>query len=239
MKKTSVDIVLPVYYGNINELEESIKKQVSVYNTLLNNYNWKIIISINGQNADNIIKLSKKLCKKYKNLKYFYANIPGKGSGVINGWLKSKADIKVYMDIDLSVDLRCLPSLIKKIEDGYDVSIGSRYLKESKVNRSFKRKIISIFYHLFLQQIILGTNYKDAQCGFKAVNKKVVNQILPLIRDRKWFFESEMLYLAQRKGMKIIEIPVIWKEGRFSSLNLLKVIPEFFSKMIEVRFRKL
>ena len=239
MKKISVDIILPVYYGNINELEESIKKQISVYPILLKDYNWRIIISINGQNADDIIKLSRKLCKKYKNLKHFYTNIPGKGSGVINGWLKSKAEIRAYMDIDLSVDLRCLPSLIKKIQDGYDVSIGSRYLKESKVNRSFKRKIISIFYHLFLQQIILGTKYKDAQCGFKAINKKVTEQILPIVKDKEWFFESEMLYLAQRKGMKIIEIPVIWKEGRFSSLNLLKVIPEFFSKMIEVRFRRI
>ena len=239
MIKKTVDIILPVYYGNLNELEESIKKQIQIYKTILENYKWTITISINGKNAEQIINLSKNLIKKYKNVKYIYTKISGKGSGVINGWLKSKADIRVYMDVDLSVDLKCLPELIKKIESGYDISIGSRYHKNSVIKRSFKRKIISIFYHLFLLKFILNTNYKDAQCGFKAINKNFVEIILPLVKDRKWFFESELLYKAQRKGMKIIEIPITWIEGRFSSINLLKIIPEFFSKMIQLRFRKL
>ncbi len=235
----SVDIVLPVYHGNLNELEESVEKQVQAYKKLLKNYKWKIVVSINGKNADEIINLSKKLAKKYKNVKYIYTEIPGKGSGVINGWVKSKADIMVYMDVDLAVDLICLPELIKKVEEGYDISIGSRYNKFSKIKRSFKRKIISIIYHLFLLKLILNTKYKDAQCGFKAINKKVADDIILLVRDRNWFFESELLYIAQRKGMRIIEIPIIWNEGKFSSINLLKVIPEFFIKMIELRFRKL
>jgi len=237
--KKSVDIILPVYYGNFDEIEGSIKKQINVYNKLLNNYKWKIVISINGKNPDKLIKLSKRLSKKYKNLGYIYTEAPGKGSGVINGWLNSKADIMVYMDIDLSVNLICLPRLLKKIEDGYDISIGSRYHIRSEVKRGFKRKIVSVVYHLFLLKFLMGANYKDAQCGFKAVNKKVVNQILPLVKDRNWFFESELLYIAQRKGLKIIEIPVIWNESKFSSLNLLKAIKEFFTKMLELRFRKI
>jgi len=235
----SIDIILPVYYGNLNELEESIEKQVKAYKTLLKNYEWNIVISINGKNAEEIINLSKNLSKKYRNVTYIYTEMPGKGHGVINGWLKSKADIRVYMDLDLSVDLICLPSLIKKIEQGNDISIGSRYLKESKVKRSLKRTIISIFYHLFLLKIILGTRYKDAQCGFKAISKKSAYELLPLVKDRVWFFESELLYIAQKKGYKIAEIPVIWNESKFSSLNLLKVVPEFFIKMIKLRFRKI
>src|SRR3989344_6556962 len=143
MKKTSVDIVLPVYYGNLNEIEDSIKKQVAQYKTSLKGYNWNIVISVNGKNAEDIINLSKELSKKYKNVRYLHTEVAGKGSGVINGWIKSKADIRVYMDVDLSVDLRCLSDLIKKIEQGYDISIGSRYIKGSKVKRSFKRRIIS------------------------------------------------------------------------------------------------
>ena len=238
-KKTSVDVILPVYYGNLDELEESIKKQVAYFKLHLKNYRWAIVISINGKNAGKIISLSKILSKKYKNVKYLYTKIPGKGSGVINGWLKSKADVMVYMDIDLAVDLNCLPELIKKIESGYDISIGSRYHKNSKIKRSLKRKLVSIFYHLFLLKIILNTKYSDAQCGFKAINKNAVKKILPLVRDRGWYFESEFLYIAQKKGMKIAEIPVVYTEGKFSSINLLKVIPEFFIKTIELRFRKL
>ena len=235
----SVDVILPVYYGNLNELEESIKKQTKAYKTLLKNYKWNIVISINGKNADEIIDLSKKLAKKYKNVKYVYTEIPGKGSGVINGWLKSKADIRSYMDIDLAVDLRCLPELIKKIEQGYDISIGSRYVQGSRVRRSFKRKVISVAYHLFLLKLLLGTKYNDAQCGFKAINKKVVNQTLQLVKDRNWFWESELLYISQRKNMKIIEIPIIWNESKFSSLKLFKAMIGFFIKTIQLRFRKL
>jgi len=237
--KKSVDIILPVYYGNLNELEESIKKQVQEYKLLLKNYNCNIIISINGKDSESIINLSKKLSKKYKNVNYLHTEIQGKGSGVINGWLKSKAEIKVYMDVDLAVDLKCIIPLIKKIEEGYDISIGSRYNKYSKVKRSFKRKIISIFYHLFLLKLILNTKYKDAQCGFKAISKKVAKDIIPFVKDKNWFFESELLYIAQKKNMGIIEVPIIWNEGRFSSINLLKVIPEFFTKIIKLRFRKL
>ena len=239
MNKKSVDIVLPVYYGNLNELEESIRNQSKSYKSILKGYNWNIIISINGKNPDAIINLSKKLSKKYKNVKYLYTETPGKGSGVINGWLKSKSDVRVYMDVDLAVDLICLPELIKKIEQGYDIAVGSRYHEYSTVKRSFKRKIVSIFYHLFLLKFIMGAKYKDAQCGFKAISRKAAEQILPLVKDRKWFFESELLYIAQRKGAKIIEIPIIWTEGRFSSINLLKVIPEFFIKIMKLRFRKL
>ena len=210
MIKNSVDIILPVYHGNLNELEESIKKQVQAYKEILKYYKWNIVISINGKDPEAIINLSKQLAKKYKNVRYECTEIQGKGSGVINSWLKSNADIRVYMDVDLSVDLRCLPELINKIGSGYDISIGSRYHKDSKVKRSFKRKIISIFYHLFLLKFLLNARYKDAQCGFKAINKKVAGKILPLVKDRKWFFESEILYIAQKKGMKIIEIPIIW-----------------------------
>jgi len=239
MKKTSVDIILPVYYGNLNEIEDSIKKQVAQYKTSLKWYKWNIVMSVNGKNAEDIINLSKELSKKYKNVRYLYTEVAGKGSGVINGWIKSKADIRVYMDIDLAVSLECLPALIKKIEDGYDISIGSRYHKGSKVKRSLKRKIVSIFYHLLLLKLLLNTKYNDAQCGFKAINKNAASIVIPLIKDHQWFFESELLYIAQRKNMKIAEIPIIWNEGRFSSINLLKVIPEFFIKMIKLRFRKI
>lgn len=237
--KKSVDIVLPVYHGNLNELEDSVKKQLDYFKSGLRNYKWKIVISVNGKNAQEIIALSKSLSKKYRNVAYLYTKIPGKGSGVINAWSKSNADICVYMDIDLSVDLRCLPNLIKKIESGYDISIGSRYHRNSIIKRSFKRKIVSMFYHLFLLKVILNAKYKDAQCGFKAISKSAVKKIIPYVRDKNWFFESELLYIAQRKGMKIMEIPVIWTESRFSSVKLLRVVPEFLLKTIMLRLRKL
>lgn len=239
-RKHSVDIILPVYYKNFNELEESIKKQINFFKKVLEDFKWKIIISINGKNCEKIISLSKKLSKKYKEVDYLYSKNAGKGVGVINGWIKSKAEIKAYMDVDLATDIKDFKRLIDPILKGYDISTGSRYHKKSQIKRNFFRRIISIIYHLILLKLILGIKkYKDAQCGFKAVNKKFVDNILPLVKDRNWFFESEMMYFAEKKGFKIIEVPIKWKESKKSSVNLKKAIPEFFIKTIKLKFRKI
>lgn len=236
--KHSVDIVLPVYHGNLQELEGSVKKLHDFCTNNLKGYDWKIVISVNGKNPEKILELSKKLAKN-KNIAYIYTKIPGKGSGVMNGWTKSRARICVYMDIDLSVDLKGLPGLIKNVEDGYDICIGSRYKKDSVIKRSFRRRFISMFYHLFLLKIILNTKYNDAQCGFKAMSREAVKKVMPRVKDKGWFFESEFLYIAQRMGMKIKEMPVAWTESSFSSVKLMRVIPEFLMKAVSLRFRKL
>lgn len=239
-KYKKIDIMLPVYFGNLHEIEPSIKKQISFFSKALKNYNWKIILAINGKNPEKIISLAKKLHKKYGRVEYDYTEIPGKGSGIIHAWNKSKADIMSYMDIDLSTDMRAFPNLISWIENGYDVSVGSRYHPQSKVNRSFNRLLISIIYHkIFMRFIMGGKDYTDAQCGFKAINKRVAKEILPLIENKNWFFESEMLYLAQKKKFKIKEVPVIWNESNFSGINMSKAIVEFIKCGIKLRFRKL
>lgn len=235
-----VDIMLPVYYRNLHEIEPSIKKQVSFFSKALKNYDWTIVLAINGKNAEKVISLAKKLHEKYGRVSYDYTEIPGKGSGILHSWMRSKADIISYMDIDLSTNIKDFPNLISWIEKGYDLSIGSRYHPDSKVKRSLKRWIVSIGYHKIFMKIVLGAKkYTDAQCGFKAVNRKVVKEILPLIKNKNWFFESEMMYLAQKKEMKIKEVPVVWKESPFSGIKLYKAIAEFIKCSFELIFRKI
>jgi glycosyltransferase involved in cell wall biosynthesis len=238
MKK--VDIMLPVYYGNFPEIEPSIKKQVSFFRKALKNYDWHLVLAINGKNPENVIALAKQLHARYSHVRYEYVAQPGKGSGVMHAWLKSKADIVSYMDIDLATDIKDFPSLIEQIEDGYDLSIGSRYHPLSKVKRGLKRTFVSIIYHKFFMKYIMGArDYTDGQCGFKAINQRVVKELLPLVKNRNWFFESELLFIAQKKGFKIKEIPVAWRESEFSGLTLYKAIWEFLKSIVELRFRKI
>jgi predicted glycosyltransferase involved in capsule biosynthesis len=113
----SLDIVIPVYYGNIGELELNITRQVEFFRKNLANYNWRIVIAINGKNADAIINLAKKLGEKFKEVSYTYTETQGKGAGVIMTWESSNTDILTYMDIDISTRLDEFRNLLQGIED--------------------------------------------------------------------------------------------------------------------------
>ena len=235
----SIDIIVPVYYGNLKELAPNILTQVIFFRENISDYNWRIIIAINGKNADEIINLSKELSEKHEEISYIYTPVQGKGSGVMTAWEKSKADILAYMDIDLSVKLDSFRNLINGIEDGFDICVGSRYMQGSKVKRSLKRKIVSFVYHKILLNLFLNVRFTDGQCGFKAIAKQAALMLMPLIRDRKWFFESEMMYIAEKLGLKIKEIPVVWEETKLQSgIKLHKVVPEFIQKIILLKLRK-
>src|SRR3989344_3356772 len=122
MKK--VEIVIPIYYGNANEIESSIKTQIEFYNKNLNNYNWKIIIGINGP-KEGILEKVEHLSKKYKNVTYDYIEKQGRGKTLSKTFVNSKADFICYMDVDLSTDLEALPRMLKGLEEGYDLVVGS------------------------------------------------------------------------------------------------------------------
>ncbi len=234
-----IDIVFPVYHGNLHEIEPCIDVVIPFFSNQLTDYDWHIVFAINGKDPEQIIKLVKKINGVHKSVWYDYAEQPGKGSGVIHSWSESTADIITYMDVDLATDIGNFPKLIEGIENGYDICIGSRYHQDSKVERSFKRKVVSIIYHRMFMKLILGAKtYTDAQCGYKAINRKVALEVIPLIHNKNWFFESELLYIAQRKKMSILEVPVIWKESKFSGLTLYKAIWEFIKSSVFIRFRK-
>ena len=144
-----------------------------------------------------------------------------------------------YMDVDLATDLGSFKTLLDSIQQGYDAVVGSRYLKTSKIKRTIKRIFISKTYITYFYRFILGLPLTDAQCGFKAVNKKVVKTILPYIQDRVWFWESEMLYLIYKRNYKIKEVPVHWIEDLNSGVNLVKIIPNFMKNVLRLRFSKL
>lgn len=217
-------VALPVY----NEEEILEKNVLKIYNFLKEKVrdDWQIIIA-NNNSADRTSEIGKKLAHQHAEIKYLYIPEKGKGRAIRRVWQGEKADVYSFMDIDISTDLEALPKLIAAIsQENYDLAIGSRFLPASLVKRSFFRKLISRGYHLVLR-FWLASQIKDAPCGFKAVNYKVINDLLPKIQNNEWFFDSELVLLAEKKKYKIKEIPILWtdhkKNNRKSRVNLLKV----------------
>jgi len=127
-----------------------------------------------------------------------------------------------YMDVDLSTKLEHLRELIGSVADGgYDLSTGSRLMPESQTTRSWKREAISRIYNVFIKSVLF-TRFSDAQCGFKAVSRKAVEQIVPQVADQTWFFDTELLVLAEKQGYRIKDIPVIWIEDDDSRVKIFK-----------------
>ena len=146
---------------------------------------------------------------------------PGRGGALRSVWSASEADVCAYMDVDLSTDLNALLPLVAPLLSGHsDVAIGTRLARGARVIRGPKREIISRCYNLLLHAT-LGTRFSDAQCGFKAIRADVARALLPLTTDTGWFFDTELLVLAERAGLRIHEVPVDWIDDPDSRVNVV------------------
>jgi putative flippase GtrA len=146
---------------------------------------------------------------------------PGRGGALRSVWLASEADVYAYMDVDLSTDLNALLPLVAPLLSGHsDVAIGTRLARGARVIRGPKREIISRGYNLLLHAT-LATRFSDAQCGFKAIRADAARQLLPLTTDAGWFFDTELLVLAERAGLRIHEVPVDWIDDPDSRVNVV------------------
>lgn len=222
-KKIKVEIVIPIY-NEEEELEKNILKLRSFLNLHYSRYLWNISIADNAS-TDKSLEISQKLAKKYSHISYFHLDQKGRGRAVKNVWKTIKADISIYMDVDLSTNLRNLLPLTKALSGGkYHIGIGSRLLPSSHViNRPLKREILSRGYNILIK-LFFDVNFSDAQCGFKAVTKKVVDDLLPYIQDNAWFFDSELLIIGEKLGYKIYEQPVRWVDNPGSTVRVLKTV---------------
>ena len=220
-KMPKVLIVVPVY-NEEKELGENILKLKSFLEQL-KDLEWQIVIADNAS-VDKTPEIARKLAGENKQISFFRLEEKGRGRAVKKAWQSYEADVFAYMDVDLSTDIRHLPSLVKAINDGFDIAIGSRLLSGSQViGRTIKRTILSRGYN-FLIKILFGTHFSDAQCGFKAVNRRVVRELLLKILDNEWFFDSELLIVGEKSGFKIYEEPVTWRDNPGSTVRVLKTV---------------
>jgi glycosyltransferase involved in cell wall biosynthesis len=150
----------------------------------------------------------------------------GRGRALRAAWSRSDAEVVAYMDVDLSTDLEALPPLVGPLLAKHaDVAIGSRLDPSSRVTRSAKRELISRAYNRILHAA-LGIRASDAQCGFKAGRRDAIRALLPLIEDQHWFFDTELLYLAERSGLRVHEVAVEWVEDPDSRVSIVSTAIE-------------
>lgn len=219
--KLKVLVVIPVYNEeidiprNIPVLAQHIKKNIK-------NYDVKILIADNGPSKDKTQQVSREIEKKYPNVEYRLIPKPGRGGALKEVWLNSSEDILTYMDVDLSSDLKYFSRLLQALERGADVAIGSRLAKGAKVyGRTLMREVMSRGYNLLIK-LFFGTKFNDAQCGFKSIRRETARRLLPYVEDKGWFFDSELLILAEKSGYQVAEIPIVWRDDPNSTVKVAK-----------------
>lgn len=233
MRSTKVCIVVPVY-NEEDELANSIETILTTAKKMFENF--EIVVGDNAS-TDATLRIAQKLSKKYDRVKWIHLDEKGRGRALRRIWCQSDADVMCYMDVDLSTDIKHLKELASSIEDGYDIAIGSRLTEGSKTERSFFRETLSRGY-VFLLKLFLNIPFSDTQCGFKAVNKKIVKEVLPLVENEEWFFDTELLIIADKFGYKIKEIPVRWKESSDSRVKILSTVTNYIKNILRMK-RKL
>jgi glycosyltransferase involved in cell wall biosynthesis len=216
-----VDIVVPVY-NEAHVLEASIYR-LHGYLSASFPFSWRITIADNGS-TDDTFAVAQDLAAELPGVAAIHLDIPGRGRALRVAWSASDAEVVAYTDVDLSTDLDALLPLVAPILSGHsDVAIGSRLAPGARVVRGPRREVLSRVYNL-LVRTVLRAEFRDAQCGFKAVSRRAAGALLPDVQDEAWFFDTELLVRAQRAGLRIHEVPVDWTEDTDSRVVLWRTI---------------
>jgi glycosyltransferase involved in cell wall biosynthesis len=215
---TVLDVVIPVYNEEA-QLAASVERVLAHLATLP--WSFRITIADNAS-TDQTALIARRLSHIHPEVQVVHLAEKGRGRALKRVWSSSDSDVLVYMDVDLSTDLAALLPLVAPLVSGHsDLAIGSRLSRHSRVTRGMKRELISRSYNLILRQT-LRARFSDAQCGFKAVRRDAARELLPLVEDDAWFFDTELLVVAERAGLRIHEVPVDWVDDPDSSVAIVR-----------------
>ena len=230
----TVDVVVPVY----NE-QHSLPKSIPALRDFLDSaafpYTSRIVIADNAS-TDETPAVGRELAENSAgSVEYVRIERKGRGFALKQTWLASTMDIVSYMDVDLSTGLEAFPQLIGAIaEGGYDVAVGSRLSPQSQITRSFKRRLLTRGYNTLIKTLFF-TRFSDAQCGFKAVSRAAAQLIVPLIEDNNWFFDTELLILAEKMGYQVKDVPVEWVEDTDTRVKIGATVMEDLRGLLRLR----
>jgi putative flippase GtrA len=213
-----LDVVVPVYNEEV-DLGPCVRRLHEHLSTSFP-YPFRITIADNAS-TDATLTVAHGLAEKLAGVRVTHLAAKGRGRALREVWSASDAPVLAYMDVDLSTDLAALLPLVAPLISGHsDVAIGTRLARGARVVRGLKREAISRGYNLLLRGT-LAARFSDAQCGFKAIRAEVAAALLPLVHDTGWFFDTELLVLAQRAGLRIHEVPVDWVDDPDSRVDIL------------------
>jgi putative flippase GtrA len=212
-----LEVVVPVHDEEV-ALPRAVAALTSYLETLP--WTWRITIADNAS-SDGTPLVARRLAHADDRVRVERLEEKGRGRALKRAWESSDADVLVYMDVDLSTDLNALMPLVAPIVSGHsDLAIGTRLTRGSRVVRGPRRELISRAYNAILRGT-LRARFTDAQCGFKAIRRDVARVLLPLVEDDTWFFDTELLVLAERSGLRIHEVPVDWVDDPDSRVDVL------------------
>jgi glycosyltransferase involved in cell wall biosynthesis len=216
-----VEIVVPVY--NEQALLEFSIRRLHRYLRESFPFTWRIVVADHAS-TDDTLAIARKLSSELPGVDVAHMPATGRGRALRAAWSSSDAEVVVYMDVELSTDLRALLPLVAPLLSGHsDLAIGSRLAPGARVKRGPKRQFISRSYNHVLHAA-LRARFSDAQCGFKAARTSVVRELLPDVQDEGRFFDTELLVLAERRGMRIHEVPVDWVADPDSRVELATAV---------------
>ncbi|HUA72234.1 MAG TPA: dolichyl-phosphate beta-glucosyltransferase [Solirubrobacteraceae bacterium] len=213
-----VEIVIPVHNERL-ALEGSVR-MLHGYLSATFPFSWQITI-VDNASTDGTLQIARRLMYALPEVGAMHLPAKGRGRALRTAWSVSRAEVLAYMDVDLSTDLNALLPLVAPLMSGHsDLAIGTRLASGARVTRSRKRELISRCYNRLLR-LALHARFSDAQCGFKAIRAGAAAELLPLVQDEAWFFDTELLVLAERRGLRVHEVPVDWVEDADSRVEIV------------------
>ena len=213
-----LDVVIPVHNEEV-ALADTVDRLTRHLDTLP--WSWQVTIADNAS-TDATALVARRLAREYAGVRVVTLPEKGRGRALKQVWSASESEVLAYMDVDLSTDLNALLPLVAPLLSGHsDLAIGSRLTRGSSVVRGPRRELVSRGYNVLLRST-LRARFSDAQCGFKAIRRPVAQALLPLVEDDTWFFDTELLVLAERSGLRIHEVPVDWVDDPDSRVDVLR-----------------
>jgi glycosyltransferase involved in cell wall biosynthesis len=235
-QQVSVEVVVPVY-NEQDALPKSIPALCAYLETYFP-YRWSVVIADNAS-TDATLAVAEGLAAGDPHVSVLHLDEKGRGRALKAAWSASEADVVAYMDVDLSTNLWSFLPLVAPLATGHsDVAIGSRLLRGAMVTRKWKRELISRCYNLLIKAMFRN-RFSDAQCGFKAIKRGVAQELLPQVEDGEWFFDTELLLLAEEQGYRVSEVPVDWIEDLDSRVDVASTAMKDVKGLLRVRAERL
>lgn len=237
---TTFEVTIPV----LNEAE-TLDRQLRILHAFLclhfpEREAWHIVIADNGS-TDSTPEIARALAQELPEIRFLKVPEKGVGLALKTSWTTSKADIVGYMDLDLATDLKHFVQAFNALNsEGFDLVYGTRLHRKSRViGRTLKREITSRVFNLLLKYY-LGTHFSDGMCGFKWLKRSFAE---PLIEggatSNGWFFSTELLTVAEWKGLRICELPVQWTDDTSSSkVHIGRLAKQYLKAMARLKKRK-
>ena len=228
-----VSLIFPAH-NEVTGLERAIVTADAEVSKIASSY--EIIVAEDGS-SDGTDELARYISETNRAVRHLHNDDRlGRGRALTRAFWEARGEILAYMDVDLSTGMSSLRPLIDSIREGWDVCTGSRMMQGSLVKRSMTRKLSSWAYNQMIR-VLFDTGVHDHQCGFKAFNRHSLFAILGEVEDTHWFWDTEVLAIANHRGYKVREIPITWVEDRGTTVNLFRDSAKMFFKAFALRIR--